>query len=695
MTKTSIQYIKEAATKLVDSKLQRLTTPKAKEIFQGVMQAVGLSTMEEVYLFVALFDLSCRDSMAEMEDLARYFECSSLDMVEYAPALKSLESKGYLVRRGRREENILRQNFVVSDAVMAAIIDNEPVTARPVEVCEVKTDKYEFCRAIAKKAEDDDVVTDDLTLFVQKQELSNPHLSFVKKLKADVPDLLDRTFFYILCYDNFIHDGRGTSSVCGTTSSMFTNMSQRMSVRKSILEGEHTMVKMGFCEMEDSDDIALTDEGKEFFYGEDLKAFTSSLKCEDIYEFLERMFEFFHERSEFNVNEPHAEKKLKKQLKKFEEVNKHLPCVKRIKRLVPDERDRVLLYSVGFALTENATASLSREVRFIYQRKSRNQVMEDFKNNCHPLQKQELAVTVKTSSMFGDSLGLELTDKGKEAILGEDAKLFIKDESDKNLLPSDKITEKTLFFSNDLEEQLSSLRNSLSQENYPELCARLEANKLPKGIAALLYGEPGTGKTESVMQIARATGRAVMHVDISATKSCWFGDSEKLIKKVFTDYRKLCEKSEVKPILLFNEADAIFSKRKDVSSSNVAQTENAIQNIILEEMENLDGILIATTNLADNLDGAFERRFLFKVRFDKPTLDAKKNIWLNKLPLLSEADAETLAASYEFSGGQIDNIARKALMQEVVKGEQPTLSQLVKMCSEESISKTSRTRIGF
>ena len=77
-----------------------------------------------------------------------------------------------------------------------------------------------------------------------------------------------------------------------------------------------------------------------------------------------------------------------------------------------------------------------------------------------------------------------------------------------------------------------------------------------------------------------------------------------------------CNKSKsiylckVKPILLFNEADAVFSKRKDVNNGNVAQTENAIQNIILEEMENLDGILIATTNLADNLDGAFERRFV-------------------------------------------------------------------------------------
>ena len=211
----------------------------------------------------------------------------------------------------------------------------------------------------------------------------------------------------------------------------------------------------------------------------------------------------------------------------------------------------------------------------------------------------------------------------------------------------------------------------------------------------VFYGEPGTGKTESVMQIAKETGRAVMHVDISNTKSMWFGESEKIIKQIFADYRRLCERSKVKPILLFNEADAIFSKRKDVSRSNVAQTENAIQNIILEEMENLDGILVATTNLADNFDAAFERRFLFKVRFDKPTIEAKKSIWMNKLSMLTDAEAQMLAVQFDMSGGQIDNIVRKVIMNEIVKGETPTLAGLKTLCAEEKLNCGNLTRIGF
>ena len=106
MTKTRIQYIKEAAKKLVDSKLQRLNAAKTQEIFQGVMQTVGLESLEEVYLFVAQFDLTCRDRTSNMDDLSSYFECSSLDMLEFIPALKSLERKGLLVRRYKREQHL-------------------------------------------------------------------------------------------------------------------------------------------------------------------------------------------------------------------------------------------------------------------------------------------------------------------------------------------------------------------------------------------------------------------------------------------------------------------------------------------------------------------------------------------------------------------------------------------------------------
>jgi SpoVK/Ycf46/Vps4 family AAA+-type ATPase len=114
--------------------------------------------------------------------------------------------------------------------------------------------------------------------------------------------------------------------------------------------------------------------------------------------------------------------------------------------------------------------------------------------------------------------------------------------------------------------------------------------------------------------------------EISETKSKWFGESEKRIKAVFDRYHGLVKEKGIAPILLFNEADAVLGKRRELTQSRLGpdQTENAIQNIILQEMENLNGILIATTNMTVNLDKVFERRFLYKIEFDKPDTEAKK-----------------------------------------------------------------------
>ena len=696
MAMTSVQYIKEAAKKLMDSKLQKLETAKTQEILKGVMETVGLESMEEVYLFVAHFDLTCRDRVSNMDNLSNYFECSSLDMIEYVPALKSLERKGLLVRHRRREENIIKQNFAVSDSVMAAIIENKPVPKCDIAVEEMKIDKYEFCKRVGEKIEDDNVFTDDLIMFVENLEKNNCDMPFIKSMQNQVTDVLARTLFYDMCFDNMRRDGVGVSQLSSTLKDIYTNMAQRVLTRKDIAEGNHVLIKQGLIEAKDDDNetIYLSDTGMELFYGEDVLAFCKPCKCRDIYTYLNRIYDSFHD-SDYDCDNIRSCRALKRTLRKMEDANGHLAVIPNIKRMVPDEYSRVLFYTIGRNMVLDNHTSLTNEVRALYPLEKRKRIINDFKDGNHSLQKHGWVEVEKVSSIFGEQTVLQLTDDGKQMLLGEDAVHYISKMNEKLLLSCDKIAEKQLFFSEELDNQLSLLRNSLDEKYYSGVRTRLEENNLPKGMCVLLYGEPGTGKTESVMQIAKATGRAIMHVDISETKTCWFGESEKLIKKVFTDYRRLCEKSTVKPILLFNEADAVFSKRQNVSKGNTQQTENAIQNIILEEMENLDGILIATTNLADNLDGAFERRFLFKIRFDKPTVEAKKNIWMSKLPDLSVDDAQTLASSYEFSGGQIDNIVRKALMQEVITGEKPTLDSLVAMCNEEKISNNNMKKVGF
>src|SRR5690554_2339245 len=199
-----------------------------------------------------------------------------------------------------------------------------------------------------------------------------------------------------------------------------------------------------------------------------------------------------------------------------------------------------------------------------------------------------------------------------------------------DVLTAKDIKFRQLFFDGETSSQLDLLKRSLQQEQLEAIRERLRKRGLTDGIAALFYGAPGTGKTEMAKQLALATGRDIMKVEISKTKSMWYGESEKIIKKVFSDYADFAAECEKVPLLLFNEADAVFSKRQAIGHSNVVKTENAIQNIILEELENFRGILVATTNLQDNLDPAFERRFLFKVRFSKPDVNKdRKSTRLN------------------------------------------------------------------
>ena len=122
-----------------------------------------------------------------------------------------------------------------------------------------------------------------------------------------------------------------------------------------------------------------------------------------------------------------------------------------------------------------------------------------------------------------------------------------------------------------------------------------------------------------------------------------------------------------------------------------------MQNIILQEIETLDGILIATTNLTSNLDDAFERRFLFKIEFNKPNTEVKTKIWTSMLgDDISIEDAHRLANNYDFSGGQIENIARKCAIEYILSVEKATFDELNEFCKQEFLnSKRERKPIGF
>ena len=410
----------------------------------------------------------------------------------------------------------------------------------------------------------------------------------------------------------------------------------------------------------------------------------------DIYEFCSAVSDLISDRAQDVITTFY----LFGEVSLMETQNPQIESIDKLTEMGISLNDRILLYEMCDDLVHGGDTSLEKTIRFIYDsQKQKLKSIREITENTSKLLNENM-ITVNKANFVGD-VTISLTTSAIDMLLGQDADMFIKKQTLKDIIAVDSIAFKPLYFEENMQKQIDFLQASLTQEKFVDMQSRLQDLAMPSGVAAVFYGAPGTGKTESVYQIAKATGRDVLYVDISQTKSMWFGESEKRIKAVFSDYARVCRKSKLKPILLFNEADAVLGKRKDNNASNVAQTENAIQNIILEQMEKMDGIIIATTNLVDNLDAAFERRFLFKIKFEMPTTEATKQIWKSKLNWLDEENATTLALRYRFSGGEIDNIARKATINEVITGNRVTLSEIMEYCESERLLSKNLPKLGF
>ena len=371
----------------------------------------------------------------------------------------------------------------------------------------------------------------------------------------------------------------------------------------------------------------------------------------------------------------------------------HFTLVKKIRNFELGDYERaIFLYVLWITLSGSESVRMSRTLeRFVKSASKRVSYSQKLISGENVLISKKL-IELEKANFFNDS-NFKLADKGKELLESEGIKLGELDKKD--LLEYENIKEKKLFYNTEERKILEMLSKTLEFERFSEIQGILEERNLPRGINCIFFGPPGTGKTEAVYQIARRTNRDIMKVDISETKSKWFGDSEKLIKKIFTRYENLHKGKNLAPILLFNEADAILSKRTGISESSIDQTLNTIQNILLEELENFKGLFIATTNLINNLDPAFERRFLFKVEIKRPDEAARQNIWQSKMDFLSPGHSSQLAKRFDFSGGEIENITRKILMHEIIHSEKIDFKAILEFCKNEKFEKKNSRSIGF
>ena len=413
------------------------------------------------------------------------------------------------------------------------------------------------------------------------------------------------------------------------------------------------------------------------------------LDCAAMFELLDQWFEDLDD----DAISPHA---LCEELQQLFEDNPQVGFVKHLKEYYLSDEDEMMVAYFAHRLVNRDDDDIRfRDIEDLYDNKADfTNAKGKLRSGEHKLQNKKL-IEHKSVDGLADVTRYKLTETAKRELLAE-MKINAIEEKLADMLDASKLTQKQLFFPKDIQRQVEELGSFLQPENYQKIQERMKEKGFRYGFACLFYGSPGTGKTETVYQLAKKTGRNIMVVDVPQLKSMWVGQSEKNVKALFDRYREQVKRAKLTPILLFNEADAIIGKRKNGAENAVDKMENSLQNIILQEMEQLDGIMIATTNLQQNMDKAFERRFLYKIKFDKPTEEARASIWHSMIPDLSDLDIHTLASKYDFSGGQIENIARHYAIDTILHGQaEDVLPMLIRHCDNERLDETNVKKIGF
>jgi hypothetical protein len=178
-----------------------------------------------------------------------------------------------------------------------------------------------------------------------------------------------------------------------------------------------------------------------------------------------------------------------------------------------------------------------------------------------------------------------------------------------------------------------------------------------RGVTALFQGGPGTGKTMAAGVIAKALGYELWRVDLSKVVSKWIGETERNLGMLFD----AAEEGEI--VLLFDEADALFTKRTEVKSSNDKHA-NAATNYLLQRLDSFTGIAILTTNFGTAIDAAFRRRLAVHIEFPFPDEQERLRLWRahlpKSLPTRGDLQLQQIAETYQLSGGYIRNAALRA-----------------------------------
>ena len=201
-----------------------------------------------------------------------------------------------------------------------------------------------------------------------------------------------------------------------------------------------------------------------------------------------------------------------------------------------------------------------------------------------------------------------------------------------------------------------------------------------RGLTALFAGPSGTGKTMAAEVLASELGLDLYTVDLATVVDKYVGETEKNLDRIFA------EAERVNGVILFDEADALFGKRSEVSDAHdrYANVEVAY---LLQRMELFEGIAILATNLRANLDEAFTRRLDALVDFPEPEEEYRRRLWERSLgttmPRDPNLDLDFLARAFKLSGGAIRNIAVAAAYAAAEEQRAMSMADLIRATQRE------------
>ena len=212
--------------------------------------------------------------------------------------------------------------------------------------------------------------------------------------------------------------------------------------------------------------------------------------------------------------------------------------------------------------------------------------------------------------------------------------------------------------------------------------------KIKPGFRTLFYGPPGTGKTLTASLIGKSTGLDVYRIDLSMVVSKFIGETEKNLASVFD------QAQNKNWILFFDEADALFGKRTQTSSSNDRYANQEVS-YLLQRIEDFPGVVILATNIKANLDEAFSRRFQSMIYFSLPGYEQRLKLWeqsFSEQTVLEEGfNLDEIAEKYELAGGAIINVTRYASLMALKQGNNIIQKKDVIVGIRKELSKEGKT----